>query len=403
MRHLNSNRLLGLGAALSMAVILGGCEGFFGEKTDISFIDEPIYNGRQVAYVPIQPVWDNFSRPIDVIAGYDELIYVADGLTNEIVGMDQAGNEVGRFPIPGLKAIAQDRTLDILALGTSDTTISGTAYSLATIYRLELKSSLGYGIQNAVIEKKMVHPFYFKISFKPSEDASDVFTGIATRADNQYYVTRNGTNNSTLQFGGPDDGVLLFNQDDEFVSVIGVSTSSGTFQNYFVDPSGVTCLAQPPQSPFVETDPDFIVSVTNGPSVLKVVYVDVQETETGISYELKQFTTTDTAAAENFLYTPNRFTLPTDVTYSGDGTNYLFVIDSEKDSLFQFTNTGLEGVQPPAGSESDKQIRVSFGGMGTGLMQFNDPAAVAYLNQIVYVADAGNARVLRFKLTTDFD
>lgn len=388
---------------LAALLTLTGCEGFWGKKTDVSFIDVPVYNSRQVAYVPIQPAWDNVLRPVDVIAGYDQLIYVADGLTHEIVAMDQAGNEQGRFPIPGLRQIAQDRTLDIMALGTFDTTISGTPYSLAAIYRLELKNASGYGLKHAVIQKKLVHPFYFKVSFKPTEDASDVFTGIAMRADNKYYVTRNGTNNSTLQFGGPDDGVLLFDDDDRFQTVLGISTSSGTFQNYFVDPSSIVCLAQPPQSPFVEEDPDFIVSVTNGSTVLKVVYVDAQETMDGNSYVLKQFTTTDTAAAENFLYTPYRFSHPADLAYTGDGTNYIFVLDDEKDSLLQFTNAGLEGVAAPAGSESKKNIRVSFGGLGDDLTQFRDPSGVAYLDQIVYVADAGNGRVLRFKLTTDFD
>ncbi len=78
-------------------------------------------------------------------------------------------------------------------------------------------------------------------------------------------------------------------------------------------------------------------------------------------------------------------------------------MDREKDSLFQFTNTGLEGVKAPAGSTSTKNIRVSFGGTGVDLTQFNQPSAVAYYDRIVYVADAGNGRVLRFKLTTDFN
>ncbi|MFT4754705.1 MAG: hypothetical protein ACI85Q_002265, partial [Salibacteraceae bacterium] len=34
---------------------------------------------------------------------------------------------------------------------------------------------------------------------------------------------------------------------------------------------------------------------------------------------------------------------------------------------------------------------------------FKNPRAVAYLNEILYVADSGNGRVLRFKLTSDFD
>jgi len=36
-------------------------------------------------------------------------------------------------------------------------------------------------------------------------------------------------------------------------------------------------------------------------------------------------------------------------------------------------------------------------------MQFNEPRGLACWNQILYVCDAGNGRVLRFKLTLDFD
>jgi hypothetical protein len=50
-----------------------------------------------------------------------------------------------------------------------------------------------------------------------------------------------------------------------------------------------------------------------------------------------------------------------------------------------------------------KNIRVSFGGSGNSLTEFNQPSGVAYLREIVYVADKGNGRVLRFQLTTDFD
>ena len=136
---------------------------------------------------------------------------------------------------------------------------------------------------------------------------------------------------------------------------------------------------------------------------MKVQYITVAESENGTSYNVAELTVGDTAKAERFLYEPDRFGAPQDVTIAGDRTNYIFVVDGEKDSLFQFTNTGLEGVRPPAGSGSTKNILVSFGGTGEGLTQFNNPKGVAYLNQVVYVADAGNGRVLRFKLTTDFD
>ena len=77
------------------------------------------------------------------------------------------------------------------------------------------------------------------------------------------------------------------------------------------------------------------------------------------------------------------------------------MIDAEKDSLYQFTANGLEGVEPPPASGQTKFIKTSFGGTGIGAAQFNEPAAVAYNNRILYVADNGNSRLLRFKLTLD--
>lgn len=379
--------------------LLAGCEGFFGKKTDKDFIDVPLYNNRAVAYVPIQPVLDGYVYPVDVIAGYDELIYVADAGAEEIVQLDQAGNEIGRFSVPGLKSIAMDRTLDLLAVGTFDTL--GT--TISAVYRIEQKVGGSYGLNVAFVEKKILHPFYYKVNFNPGVDDLVRIQSIGVRANNDYYVVRSGPNNSTTQFGGPDDAVLIFTDEDQFISPITVSTDAGFFTDYFKRPFGITTLAQPPQSPFVEDAGDFIFTSTSSATTLKVQYITVSETENGVSYTVREMTTGDTSKADGFLYTPLRFGSPADVTYSGDGTNYIFVVDSEKDSLYQFTNTGLEGVAPPAGSSGTKNILVSFGGTGTGLTQFSQPSGVAYLERVLYVADAGNGRVLRFQLTTDFD
>ncbi|MBL4710361.1 MAG: hypothetical protein JKY48_18175, partial [Flavobacteriales bacterium] len=66
-------------------------------------------------------------------------------------------------------------------------------------------------------------------------------------------------------------------------------------------------------------------------------------------------------------------------------------------------SNGLEGVEPPPASGQTKYIKTSFGGKGIGASQFNNPSSVAYRNEIVYVADTDNGRVLRFKLTTDIE
>lgn len=382
------------------SIFMVSCEGFFGKQTDISFIDVPVYTERQVAYVPVQPVMDDFVEPVDIIVGYDEIIYVADAGTEEIISYDLAGNELGRFSVPGITDIAQDRQLNLLAIGTLDTLIGSNNVTLSTIYRIDLKQTT-YGLSNAQITNKIIHPFYFKTAFDPGEDQQVKFTGLATRANNWFYVSRSGPNTSPTF--GTDDAVLLFNDEDKFITPILVTTSLGIFSDYFKEPMAIAGLAQPPQSPFVSESGDFIVTSFSNQATLKVQYIHENATPNGTDYLLQEMITGDTSKADGFLYTPFRFATPADVCYTGDGTNMMFVVDSEKDSLYQFTNTGLEGVKPPAGSTETKNIKVSFGGTGTELTQFDRPMGVTYFRQILYVADANNGRILRFRLTTDFE
>lgn len=394
---------LTLGFGFVVLLVFSGCEGFWGTRTDTDFLDEPVFDGRTVAYVPIQPVWDDLAYPVDIIAGWDELIYVADQGRELIVSYDQAGNQLGSFPVPGLTAIAQDRRLDILALGTRDTVINDVELTLAAIYRIDLDKTGDYGLQNARVKKILTHPFYAKAGTPSSTDLEVRFTGIAPLGDNRFFVARTGISNNANQFGGPDQAILLFDEDDSYISPVNVSTNLGLFRDYFKDPSSIATFAQPPQSPAVSQQGDFIFSSLGEDASLRVQVINFVETDFGASFEVRNFITGDTSRADRFLYEPQRWTNPVDVTISGDGTNYFFVVDAETDSLYQFNALGFEGVNPPPGSRTNKAILASFGGTGVGLTQFNEPRGVAYLSRILYVADAGNGRILRFRLTTDFE
>ena len=72
-------------------LLISGCKGFMGEKTDLSFIEIPTYANNTVAFVPVQPFLEGFSAPTDLLAGYDELLYVADPGSNQIISYDQSG------------------------------------------------------------------------------------------------------------------------------------------------------------------------------------------------------------------------------------------------------------------------------------------------------------------------
>ena len=247
-----------------------------------------------------------------------------------------------------------------------------------------------------------MHPFYFKTSFS-SLDAEVKFTSVDVMGDNTYYVTRTGPRSNENQVGGPDNGIVLFNEDDVYVSNVFISTDVGFFRGYFREPLCLTTFAKPRQSPSVSMSKNFFVGMADPTVPIKVQSIQFFESEFGSSFEVEVLSFTDTAEAEDFLYRPNRFIRPVDMTLTGDGTNYLFVVDEAKDSIFQFTTRGFEGINPPPGSSQDKNIIASFGGTGAGPTQFRSPSAVAYIDETLYITDRGNGRLLRFKLTTDIE
>ncbi|MEY2924123.1 MAG: hypothetical protein RLZZ337_671 [Bacteroidota bacterium] len=394
------NKLKSL-SSIFILVFLASCDGFFGTKTSLDFIETPEYLPREVAYVPVQPQLTNFENPIDVIAGFDELIYVVDEATEEIICLDESGRELSRFKVSGVRAVAQDRRLDLLAIGTVPRVIAGQNFDLTCIYRIDLRGSgNSFGLEYARFTDTITHPFYFKTTFS-SSDAQVTFNKIAVLADNRFYVTRSGVDNNPQKFGGPDDAILLFDAKGTFVTPVIVNTPNGFFRDYFKQPYGLSSFVQPPQISATGQDHFIFTSIAENTSI-KVQIIDYIETDFGANYEPRVLAESDATVADGNMATPGRFSRPVSATYTGDGTNFIFVVDSEKDSLYQFTATGLEGVRPPAGAASSKYQMASFGGTGTGLMQFNQPSAVAYKNRIVWVCDSGNKRVLRFKLTTDF-
>ncbi len=392
-------------AVLSL-IFLNSCEGYLGTKTDLGFIEVPNYSVRDIAYVPIQPAFSGFVYPNDICIGFDELFYIVDAATEQIVCLNESGVEQGRLSVPGVKYVRQDLRFNLLAIGSYDTVINSVAYNLSCIYRInQLQPNGDYNLQNALIINKTIHPFYFKNTFSTS-DAQVEFTQIAilgnlnSEKNNRYYVSRSGPSENNAN-QGPDDAIILFDNNDEFLSPISVSTSSGLYTNYFKTPSGLVSFAQPPQYT-AGTGDDFWFTSIDEDQALQVQNIEFIETDFGADY-IPNIYPKDTSLALHSINEPNRFKSPISIAMAGDASRYLFVVDSEKDSLYQFTANGLEGVPPPPASGEKKYVQVSFGGEGDGPMQFNEPRAIAFWKKILYVVDAGNGRISRFKCTLDFE
>ena len=394
--NLNKNYFWSLGLLLII-----GCDGFFGKKTDLDFIEVPEYLPREVAYVPVEPVIKKYQNPIDIIAGFDELIYLVDGASEEIISLDESGRELGRFQLNGVKSVAQNRKLDLLAIGSSQRIVGGVTKDIACIYRIDMHGNDNeFGIEYARVVDTIAHPLYFKSTFSGSDDKVQ-FNKIAVLEDNRFYVTRSGIDNNPQKFGGPDDAILLFEEDGTYITPVVVNTPNGFFRDYFKSPMGISSFVQPPQISAGGPDHFVFTSLSENTSI-KVQVIDYIETDFGASYEPRILFETDTTIADGSLTSPDKFLKPVSTIITGDGTNYIFVLDQMKDSLYQFTVTGLEGIKPPVGSATSKYQMASFGGRGDGLSQFNGPTSIAYKNRILWVCDTGNGRILRFKLTTDF-
>jgi sugar lactone lactonase YvrE len=70
-----------------------------------------------------------------------------------------------------------------------------------------------------------------------------------------------------------------------------------------------------------------------------------------------------------------------------DTEGNIYVVDAGLDYLFKFSVAGEE--------------QQSFGGTGSGEKQFKQPSGVGFFDKTLYVADTGNNRIVRFKLSID--
>lgn len=382
---------------LGVLFFLIGCGDFLGKKTRLDFIEVPQYDNTLVAYVPLVPDWTGFTKPTDILIGWDELIYVADSGAGKIICLDQAGRRLGEYFLPGVSSLAQKRNLDLIAVAHAETLIANRVYRLPALYILRLASAEGYGLRYATLQKKIVHPYDYLRSSVFDSDTAVRFGRIALFSDNSYIVARRGPSNDPAQFGGPDNTLLRFDSRDRYEGYIVVETQLGQDPNFFQNPIALCSYARPPQRPTVSTRKDFWVGMVTNSLPILVHSIRPQESEQGISYQPRNdFILGDTSKADGFLTTPYRFRAPMGLTVSEDG-QYLFVADPVKDSVFVFTTLqGYEGVRPPPAAQSTRLIKVSFGGPG----QLTDPVAVAYLDKTLYICDRAG-RIRRFRLTTD--
>lgn len=404
-------------AAAAMPFI-SGCDAIFGTKFDDTtdeIFDEARTDPtqfREVEYVPLFPFFTTggdgaqVQAPTDVYVGYDQFIYITDARGLHV--LDLAGRPANFIPIEGgATSVVQDRRFDLYVTARRDTTLLGRTWNLPVVMKYRNVTT-----GSPAIDHIIWHPFddetrRFNLPDPVASDEQVEFTGVGVLANNNVLVSRRGPVNDPTSVIIPHNVVLEFASDGRPVEQILLNPTIPSLRSA-VWPSDILTFIHPPQRQNFPTAKNFMIAqAPEGTSLqYSVLSIRAVQTPDGIAYQPdtdKVQVANNPDAGDGFLYEEFKFGRPSDLAYAADGTNYIYVLDAGKDSLFVFTSNGVEGVAPPPGATSTLPVGVSFGGTGDGSMQFRDPEGVAYFRRIVYVADTGNNRISRYRLNTDFE
>ncbi len=349
-----------------ISLIFIGC----GEKLDLTEFTQVGKQGTfslDTAYVLINPPWTGFNNPEDIMIGREPFIYVADTDNDRVVVLNLAGQQIGVINVRRPVALAQDYRLNLFICAEFDTTISGQSKSFGALYKIDL-----FSIQHNFNQARLI-----RLLPRTSQDFAKEqrrYTGITVFYDNSYLVTRVGPDNTS--FIDPDNAILEFQQVKNSDGSIR-DTLIGRLPNFEATGTGLMSIN------FLSSITSFqrknyeIVTTQTGNTNFKVQWLRYIITNDYVGY-VSKFDPDDPGV--DFLRI-GKFAKPEDVTT--DNNNNIYIIDSEKDSLFKFNQFGNE--------------LHSFGGSNL----FKNPKGVAYFDRTLYICDTGNNRILRFMLSTD--
>ncbi|MDI6767224.1 MAG: hypothetical protein QME52_10420 [Bacteroidota bacterium] len=320
------------------------------------------------SYVEITPSFSGFNNPTAILAGNDQLIYVADTDNNRLVQMNEAGIILETREILKPIAIAQDLRLDLLVGGCIFRETIGD--TIAAVFRIHLFEA-NHHISLAQIDT------IWKESAKPNRR----FRGIGVLLNNQYFVVRDGPDNSS--YVDPDSRLLWFDKFDKLITPLGdLTTRAG---------SGITDILRTTGIATFPNSNDFVLTQSSVGGIMSfgalwLVYTKQPDFEGW----LPKFDPRRPEDKYRDFIKPNRFVEASATAIDGSRLD-IFIIDSALDSLIKFDRRGNFK------SESFGNTALKF----LDRPEFKSPKGVTYRNKTLYITDSGNNIVRRFRLSTD--
>jgi len=337
--------------------------------------------GKEV-YNLIHPILDaehgyDFNHPSDVYVGVDNFVYVCDTDNNRIVMMDVGGTiqGVSQF-IEHPEAITQNDGLDLLIVNKTN-----------KIYKIDLVS-VNHNIGVAPVE----------VVYEQASEPTRQFTGISVHNGYEYYVTVvdvADSNKNYLEFSFIYD----FNADHTLKGPLPLFVN-GTGLFSAIVPTAIVSLRERylDISSKSEDTEAFLFTHIGRTSLLQNAF-KFQYIATRI-VEGSPILVPNTSLIGSDIYQPNKFWRLEDVAIDRQG--FIFLVDAGRlpsdpnpthpePGFYRFAPSGL-------------QLQ-SVTGLGSGEKQFNNPKGIAVTpfleEQIVYIADTGNNRIIMFQLSTE--
>lgn len=348
-------------AAMLAAHIWAGCD----TPYDLSALPQPEQGVIDTAYVQIYPPYGGYEGAEDILAGNDQLLYVAHTRANRLVMMNRAGQVLSERPMLRPRSVSQDMRLDLLVGGEIVTANGDTA---GAVFRLHLVSTdplLAHRLDRAPIDT------IWRELARPQRR----FPGITAFGDNSYLVVRNGPDNSS--FIDPDGRVMVFSAGDQFITPLPAFTTrvgSGIGDIYI--PTGIAAF------PGVR---DFVLVQSSEGVAYGGLWMRY-ERSADVDGWVTRF---DPARSEDRgvdFIRPNQFRAPEAVTIDRSRRD-VFIADAGLDSVFKFNSRGVFKSE-------------SFGFVRSG-GDMRRPTGLAFIEKVLYVLDGERGQILRFRLSTD--
>ncbi|MBI4536256.1 MAG: hypothetical protein HY708_08250 [Ignavibacteriae bacterium] len=319
------------------------------------------------SYVQIFPSFGGFTEPEDVAIGNDQLLYVADTKANRVVMLNRAGQILSAKNMLQPLSIAQDSRLDLLVGGLIIATNGDTVGAIFRIHLVSSSSDSAHRLDVARIDT------VWRELARPARR----FPSITIFGDNTYLAVRTGPEN--VSFIDPDDRVLQFDRNDNFITPVPALTSRNG--------SGITDISSPTGIASFPGVRDFVLCQHNENSPNYGALWLRYESTPDFEGWLPRFDPSEPGENSDFVRLGRSLYQRPEAVAIDPARRDVFIADAGRDSVFKFNNRGVFKSE-------------SFGSAKSGGVM-RKPTGLAFFERVLYVLDGETGHINRFRLTTD--